>query len=287
MRNLLHVSSRYIGGLLLRIAKRLFLLLIGVLLTFVIAWEIFPALNEDFSVVFAILLTYILSAYVVIPAGIRVIRIWYRPNHVPHFTKTPDGFDCDPVNIGIVGTRHQLRVAMRKIGWYEADKKNLQTIAKVVVSFIHRKPYLNAPFSNLYLFGRKQDIGFQKQVGDSYFHRHHVRFWASSAAVSDKFAEHVYFWQKKLQPGTKSKLLWVGAAIKDEGLGFIRYHGQITHSVGADTNAERDKIVSELNKQGLVKEVLKVSSGEEMKISNRVIGDHMISDGELHICVLK
>jgi hypothetical protein len=85
----------------------------------------------------------------------------------------------------------------------------------------------------------------------------------------------------------KTKLLWVGAAIKDEGFGFIRYHGQITHSVDADTNAERDYIVDALKSAGLVKEVIRVTAGEETTLANRVLGDHMISDGELDICILK
>lgn len=125
-------------------------------------------------------------------------------------------------------------------------------------------------------------------VGSSHISRHHVRFWASSKAVSEDFIEHVHFWQKKLKTSnTNFKLLWVGAAIKDIGLGIIKYHGQLSHSVDEDTNAERDHIVHTLQRAGCLKEVIKVKAGEEISVSNRVIGSNMISDGMLHICVLK
>jgi hypothetical protein len=63
-----------------------------------------------------------------------------------------------------------------------ADKKNVRTSLKVVRSILLNQPYLNAPFSTLYLFGRGQDIGFQMPVEGEKTHRHHVRFWACYTA---------------------------------------------------------------------------------------------------------
>ncbi len=278
---------RLILGVLVLAAKRLFLLSMGIALTYIITWILFPAFNKNYSVVTAILLTYLVSAYLLIPAGIRIIRLWYRPKYIPHFTKTPDGFNCDPINIGVVGTEHQLKTAMRKMGWHKADSKNIRNTIKLLLSVLTKQTYLHAPFSSLFLFGRKQDIGFQKQSNGSYFNRHHVRFWACSQAVRPQFVEHVLFWQHKLSPETNTRLLWVGAAIKDSGLGFIRYHGQLTHSVDADTNAERDFIVGELQAAGLVKKLIIVQANKKARVPNRVFGDYMISDGELHVCILK
>ncbi|WP_342021788.1 LssY C-terminal domain-containing protein [Methyloceanibacter marginalis] len=34
-------------------------------------------------------------------------------------------------------------------------------------TFVLNQPYPTAPFSTLFLFGRGQDIGFQKAIGDS------------------------------------------------------------------------------------------------------------------------
>ena len=39
--------------------------------------------------------------------------------------------------------------------------------------------------TNLYLFGRKEDLAFEQPVGDSPRHRHHVRFWRAEKAAAD------------------------------------------------------------------------------------------------------
>ena len=83
------------------------------------------------------------------------------------------------------------------------------------------------------------------------------------------------------------QLRWhLGAAILDEGFGLIRHTGQITHTVNPDTNAERDMIVADLKKAGVVKEVKHIDAGNPTIRDNRVIGDHMIADGDLKLCIL-
>ena len=39
------------------------------------------------------------------------------------------------------------------------------------------RPDPDAPVSPLYLFGRKQDLAFEQEVGRSADRRHHVRWW--------------------------------------------------------------------------------------------------------------
>ena len=50
----------------------------------------------------------------------------------------------------------------------------------MVRAFVFNSPYPTAPFSTLYLFGRGQDIGFQKAIDNSPRKRHHIRFWSLS-----------------------------------------------------------------------------------------------------------
>ena len=54
----------------------------------------------------------------------------------------------------------------------------------MVADVLERKPYPDAPVSNLYLWGRIQDLAFEQPVGNSPKQRHHVRFWRS-AEVDD------------------------------------------------------------------------------------------------------
>jgi hypothetical protein len=41
---------------------------------------------------------------------------------------------------------------------------------------VFKRPDDEAPVSTLYLFGRKEDLAFEKPVGGSPKERHHVRF---------------------------------------------------------------------------------------------------------------
>src|SRR6202007_1806045 len=93
---------------------------------------------------------------------------------------TGDGLPGDPVNLALIGTFQQLRSGFAAAGWSEADRLGVATSWHMVQAFVFNSPYPTAPFSTLYLFGRGQDIGFQKAIDNTPRKRHHVRFWALS-----------------------------------------------------------------------------------------------------------
>lgn len=268
--------------------KRLLVLAPGLALAYISAAEVYPILHSQIPAWIAILLTYIIAAYVLIPASARVIRAITRPKHIPNYSVTPDGYACDPVNIGLIGTQDQVVAAMHKAGWSSADERSIKTVAQMVLAIALRRSYATAPFSNLYLFGRKQDLGFQKSVDGTPLHRHHVRFWASTYTSSPEYHGHVHFWHKlhKDEDTTDDIFLWVGAASLDVGLGVIRHNGQLTHMIHHDTNAERELIVDDLRKAKQVKKVRKLKAGEPYTLQNRVIGGEMRADGNLTVVEL-
>jgi len=93
----------------------------------------------------------------------------------------------------------------------------------------------DAPVSDLYLFGRKQDLAFERPIGDNPRKRHHVRFWR---------------WDE-LKDG---RPVWFGAATLDERVGLSYTTGQVTHHIGPDVDAERALIASTLGAAGYVLE---------------------------------
>ncbi len=276
-------KSTRVGLLIWRVFKRIAILTIGILVTYIIAWHIFPALNKRIPFLLAIFSTYAITAYGIIPTIIRFARLWHQPDSIPLTTTTPDGFACDPINIAFIGTAHQVNTVFDKIGWHRADPKTIKNILKIGKSLLLGQPYHNAPFSKLYLFGRVQDIGIQKQAGGSHFHRHHLRLWACSNKSEHP---HSHFWRTTIAPKNNKRRLWVGAAVKDTGIGIIRYHGQITHSIDEDLDAERDYVIDQIKKAGLAKEIYTVRAGEPTIRSNRTMGCQMISGGEIVVCVL-
>jgi hypothetical protein len=272
----------------IRFFKRFAVLIPGLVGAYLVATDAYPILNRQVPAPLAVLGTYILGAYILIPGIMRIIRIFIKPNHIPHYSTTPDGLASDPVNIGVVGTRDQVIKAMTAAGWHLADKRTIGTVLKMGVAIVLRKPYLNAPFSNLYLFGRKQDLGFQLPVNDSPNSRHHVRFWSCSPLISDIEKRHISFWQRHILKEPKAeRQLWLGAASLDVGLGIIMHNAQLTHAVHPDTDAERNLIVKMLSKAGRVRSKKVIKVGEAYKLRNRVFRTHLKTDGKVVILTLK
>ena len=69
--------------------------------------------------------------------------------------------------------------------------------------------------------------------------------------------------------------LWVGAGTRDTGISLTRLTFQITHATDADTNTERDYIIAELRKHGVIEDVISYQSGQRLPIG-RV--NHYITD---------
>ncbi len=272
-----------------RLIKRLLVLLLGAGLAYITVWQVFPFFDRRTEDGLALIATYVAMAYIILPAGIRAIRVFYQPKHIPLYCVTPDGFASDPINIGLIGTKTQVIEAMTKAGWNLADQRTLFSLSKVAWAIIVGRPYPNAPFSTLYLFGRRQDLGFERGVDGHPFHRHHIRLWACNLHGPEEFHQDVHFWRRLHQPylPTQHHQLWVGAASKDIGLAPIRHTAQITHLVAADTNEERELIVRNLEATNLVASVNVINVSREYSLRNRALRASLSTDGKLAICELK
>lgn len=273
----------------IRLFKRLVVLAFGALIVYLAVWQFFPFFDNQVPWALALFATYVFTAYVFIPLLFRVYRLFIRPDHIPLYCVTPDGFASDPINIGLIGTREQIETAMAKAGWHMAHKRTPHNVLKMIRAILNRRPYLNAPFSTLYLFGRRQDIGFQKPIENNPSNRHHVRFWACHLEGPEAFHEHVHFWQRFHRPShdNQSRQLWVGAASKDVGIMPIRHNAQLTHMIDPDTNAERDLIVSDLRASHSVAKTITERVHPGLSLPNRVLGGVLHTDGKLRICILK
>jgi hypothetical protein len=150
-------------------------------------------------------------------------------------------------------------------------------------AFVCNSPYPTAPFSTLYLFGRGQDVGFQKSIDNSPRKRHHIRFWAQSLVHAEDIVGTATFWLNTDRPPGDASVLWVGAGTRDTGLSLTRLTFQITHATDDDTNTERDYIVAELTKTRLIGDVTSYQSGEHLPIG-RV--NHYVTDGDVSMANL-
>src|SRR6266481_6824315 len=171
-----HTDWRRAVRLLKRLFQRLLILGLGILSIWLIVFAIFETADRRLPWLLALGLTYGIAAYIVLPRAVRIgLKILQR-KLVPSFTITGDGLPGDPVNIALIGTLPQLRTAFAALGWSVADRLSVASSWRMTRAFVFNSPYPTAPFSTLFLFGRGQDIGFQKAIDNSPRKRHHIRF---------------------------------------------------------------------------------------------------------------
>ena len=208
--------------LLRRLWQRLLILGLGIISVWLIVVVVFETADRRLPWFLALGLTYGIAAYIVLPRAVRMgLKILQR-KCVPSFTRTGDGLPGDPVNLALVGTLQQLRAAFAKAGWSEADRLGLASSCRMIRAFVFKTSYPTAPFSTLYLFGRGQDIGFQKAIDSSPRKRHHIRYWALSLARAEGTAGTASFWLNTDRPPDDARVLWVGAGTKDTGLSLTQ-----------------------------------------------------------------
>jgi hypothetical protein len=268
---------------LIRLLQRLLIFALGVFSVWLIVFVVFEFADRRLPWILALGLTYAIGAYIILPRAVRMgLKILQR-KRVPSFTITGDGLPGDPVNLVLVGTLGQLRAAFATAGWSDADRLGLASSWRMVRAFVFNSPYPTAPFSTLYLFGRGQDIGFQKAIDDSPRKRHHIRFWALSLARAEGTVGTAGFWLNTDRPLDNARVFWVGAGTKDTGFSLTQLTFQITHATDSDTNAERDLIVGELRKIPVIEDVQSFQSGQNLS-TERV--NHYITDGEVTLANL-
>jgi hypothetical protein len=221
-------------------------------------------LRRILTAVSAVLVVYVVAAYVLLPLAWDL----YERRHpalddLPGITETADRIPGDPINVALVGSETGLKAAMRAAGWYPADPLSLKSDLKIAEATVLSGPYHQAPVSSLYLWGRKEDLAFEKPVGDNPRKRHHVRFWRSAELDAE------------------GRPLWVGSVTFDERVGLSDTTGQVTHHIAPDVDAERDGLFADLEKAGDVTDVERVPDFHAVRSGKNGGGDPWRTDGAL------
>jgi len=278
---------------LLRSLWRLLIFILGVGALGLIVHTLWPDSNGRFAIFLTLLATYCLMAYIVVPNLMRLFHVFSRPDHIPLYVTTGDGWPSDPVNLAlVVRNQKHLEAAMKKAGWYKADPLTFKNGFREVMSIIFNRPYPEAPLSVLYLFDRPHDIGFEIPTNDklSARTRHHVRFWRLEEPVAGSRNEtHYHFWQEKLKHMFSAKReIWVGAATEETHAIDIQWRtGRLTHGGSHESDKERDFIIQSLADQRLVTKTYLSEPGEKLRFRGQQFRTFYISDGSIKIARLR
>lgn len=252
---------------------------VGAMMVYLIVFEIFDRLEDKLPWLVALLITYYLSAYIILPRVIRLTSLIIRKGRIPRFTEALDGIEVDPVNIILFGSKEGLIKAFDSIGWQKADKLTIKSSIKMINKFLINKPYPKAPFSSLYLFGRKQDIGFQQPIGQSPRKRHHIRFWATNTKKIEDPLD-IKFWKNRQKIKYNEALIWVGSGSEDIGFGFTKLTYQLSHKVNPNVDLERKYILAKLKEAKCIGKIIYYKPGD-FKVGKYV------SDGRIAVARLK
>lgn len=221
-------------------------------------------------IIAGLLLLWLVSAYVVAPAIWKEYsRIDSRFDDNPRITQTSDHHPGDPLNVAFIGTEPQLMNLMKNAEWYPAAALGLKSDLKIAADSVFSRPDDEAPVSNLFLFGRKEDLAFEQPVGGNPRHRHHVRLWKTGKLSDDGRPE------------------WVGSAAYDKRVGLSRTTGQITHVTAPDVDAERDYLFESLQKTGQLVRYYKVFGFHKQLKGRNGGGDPWHTDGDLYVGVIQ
>lgn len=206
---------------------------------------------------------YLAAAYFALPF------LWTHYEHqkgldgLPMVTRTAQGIPGDPINVGLIGDSKDVLCAMHAAEWYPADPVTLRSSIAIVGSVLLDRSYHDAPVSNLYYQGRREDLAFEKPAGHSADRRHHVRFW------------------KVLDNGAEGRPVWLGDATFDRGVGLSKYTGAVTHHIAADVDAERDLLAHDLEAAGMADAKYQVTGVGPTVAGRNGGGDLYYTDGEV------
>jgi hypothetical protein len=183
---------------------------------------------------------------------------------LPCCTTNADGDEYgDPLNLVLIGEPNDLVPALVRRNWHATETTWSRAIIRTIKSFLQGERYRYSPISPLYVYGRRQDIGWQK-ARSTINERNHMRFWLSPIRF-------------------RGKKVWVGQISRDIGVKFTLKSPTIsTHVIDPDVDEARRYFVEDLaysqalSKIGYVQGVGVVSK-EEPRMN--LVGDPFYTDG--------
>lgn len=201
-------------------------------------------------------------AYVVVPLSWRGYHRIARRVPGPGCTRTAEGIPGDPLNVALSGSREDVVAALTSAGWHAADRITLASGWRDAASILLDRPYPSAPMSTHFLFGRPQDLAFERADGQSPRRRHHVRLWQTGDSA------------------------WIGAATFDRSVGVSRFTGEVMHHIDPEVDRERHTLFEDLRRTGRLARI-DVRPAESGALEGRNGGgDRYRTDGRLWTGVL-
>ncbi len=133
----------------------------------------------------------------------------------------------DPLNLVVVGGLDDAFPAFARRAWRPTEQKWSGSVTKMVTSALAGEPYAYAPVSDLYMFGRAQDLALQR-ARDNVHQRNHLRLWLSPMRYH-------------------GKQVWVGQISRDIGSRLTIHSPTLTtHKIDPDVDEARSALAQDM-----------------------------------------
>ncbi|ALS36126.1 hypothetical protein ABID30_000805 [Enterococcus rotai] len=216
--------------------------------------------------IFLYIFFWLFSSYLVIPYINKLMTGRYLPDYFIGRSRTSDGLLGDPINLAFIGSKAELEQLFINAGWTKAEPLSLRSSLHMITASVFSKSYPSAPVSSLFLFNKKQDLAFEKEIENNPRRRHHIRFWQTP--------DDWYL------PGGR-KADWLGAATYDKKVGFSIFTGQVTHKINSDIDEERDFVLKTFKQSNQAVSIEIVEHFTTSYHGRNGGGDEIFTDGAL------
>jgi hypothetical protein len=179
----------------------------------------------------------------------------------PKIAHTKSGAPGDPINILFVGSKDQIIQSFHRAEWLTPDPITTKSSMRIAMDSLAHRSYPTAPISNLYVYGRVQDLAFEKPTSDVQ-NRGHIRIWKTGVLIND-------------QP------VWVGAATYDSGIELSSTNHLPTHHIAPTVDLERNVVGADLETTDLVGKEAYAAFTPPIIFARNGGGDYYESDGNI------
>jgi LssY-like putative type I secretion system component LssY len=175
----------------------------------------------------------------------------------------------DMANFILIGSQQEVQSALDAANWHVADTSDTRAVLSALTNTYENQDYLAMPMSTLYMFGRRQDYGYEQAEPIAMVaSRHHFRLWNSGVK-----------WD--------GQIVWVGAGTHDVGFAKDQRNGSVTHKIDPSVDGERENIGSSLQKTGKAKSMAYYLPANPVQDAKNATGDGYHSDGRILVVFLQ
>lgn len=176
------------------------------------------------------------------------------------------GVPGDMVNFVLIGSEAAVDQTFKDAGWrrvFDTNKEHRRAAIGGVFSGFTHKPFVEMPMSQLYLFGRPQDVGYAQGTAVAALGtRHHLRLWKAPMQI-------------------EGQDVWVGAGTHDESFMHDPHHKGFSHYIDPNVDEERAYIQQTLAGTREATQWTMVQPAAPVQTAYTVSGQIYHSDGQM------